>query len=354
MGEYAVIQASTLDTAERVRLALSGLLPDIGDLQSRSGLFDGGGAVTLNSGMAVNVSAFRAWIQGVSGDTQGGYFAVLDADKILTFADGSGSNRTDLVVARIYDDPYDTSGDTELRVEIFQGTPGGGTPSTPANSIKLAEKIITAGMSAGTGGLGTVPVDKRPPRLVTQGGLIPVLDATDRATLATYPGLQVYRLDTNLVEIYDGSSWEPVANTKRPAAMIYQNAASEQTITTGTSTDINLDEVDFDTDGIADIANDQLVIVTPGVYRVRGAVSWDAGTTGYRQTNILINGSTRWVGKQNATIERSLGISAGDLVFLDAGDEVSLQGRHTQGTSLDTYPNLPGLVFLSVELVSTV
>lgn len=212
MAEYAVFQSSGVDDASELRVNLSGLLPSIGSLKSRSGLLDGGGAVTLNSGMSINVSKFRAWIQGVSGALQGGYLAVLDADKVLTFADGSGSNRTDLVVARIYHDAYDTSGFTKFAVEIFQGTPGGGTPATPANAVKLAEKVITPTMSAGTGGLGTAPTDKRPPRLVTAGSVVPVVDATDRDTLEVFNGLTVHRYDNNATEQRINGNWCVIAD----------------------------------------------------------------------------------------------------------------------------------------------
>lgn len=213
MTDYAIIQQNSADTAARVRLGLSALLPDLGSRTNRSGLFDDGGVVALTSGMSVSVSPFRAFIQGTSGGNQGGYFCVRDASANLTFADGGGSDRTDLVIARIYDDTYDSSGETKFAIEIVQGTGGGGVPATPANSIKLAEKVITAGMSAGSGGLGTAPVDKRPPRLVAAGGVIPVVDTTDRGTLDTYPGLTVYRIDASALEVFNGTTWDTNADS---------------------------------------------------------------------------------------------------------------------------------------------
>jgi len=235
MTDYAIIQQSSVDTAVRVRLGLSALLPDVGSRQNRSGLFDAGGVVSLTSGMSVSVSAFRAFIQGTSAANQGGYFCVRDAAATLTFANGGASNRTDIIVARIYDNTYDSSGQTKFAIEIVQGTGGGGVPATPANSIKLAEKVITAGMSAGSGGLGTAPVDKRPPRIVAAGGVVPVLDSTDRGTLATYAGLAVFRIDTKAVQVYNGTDWDtykPIGKDGVPWA----EAAGSVTVTFSAAT----------------------------------------------------------------------------------------------------------------------
>jgi hypothetical protein len=207
MAEWAISQVSGADTALRDRLARSGLVPATGDLTSRSGVF-AGGAVTLGSGMSVSVAPFRAHVQGAASATQGGYLAVLDTAKSLTFADGGASSRTDLIVGRVYENVLDASGFTKFAVEIFQGTPGAGTPATPSGAVKLAEKVITAGMTAGTGGLGTAPTDKRGPRLVAAGGVIPVTDAADRDTLIAYDGLIVHRLDLKLNQQRVDGAWQ--------------------------------------------------------------------------------------------------------------------------------------------------
>lgn len=223
MTTYAIAQQSGVDEADRVRIALSGLLPDTAALKSRSGFLDGGAVVTLTSGMSCQVSPFRAFIQGGTVDTQGGYLIVSDANEVRTFDDGDASNRTDLLVARVYHDTYDASGFTKAQVEIVKGTPGGGTPAVPAGAIKVAEKVITAGMSAGTGGLGTVPVDKRPPRLVANGGLIPVANQADRDALPARKALMVYRLDTDTIEVNttgDGTGWKPVPTGYKPLPFV--------------------------------------------------------------------------------------------------------------------------------------
>lgn len=357
MTEFAIALASSADTSNRMRLALSALMPDIGSLKSRSGLLDGGGAVTLTSGMGVNVSALRGYVQG-AGSTQGGYYVCSDATKALTFADGGASNRTDLIVGRVYHDAFDSSGFTKFAVEIFQGTPGAGTPATPAGSILLAQKVITAGMSAGTGGLGTVPVDKRPPVLVAKGGILPVVDATDRATLATYKGLTIYRIDTAVVEQHNGTGWVGL-RTVRPAAFMYQGTGASQTILNNTATQLAYDSTDFDTDGLADLAGDRFVVVTAGVYRLTAAVAWSGvggGSAGYRQTEIFVNGVSRFITRQNAVSGTvgTFGVQATGLAKLAVGDIVICKVTHTQGASLATAAAAnPGYVSLSAEYVSS-
>lgn len=213
MAEYAVQQDNAVDTAQRMRIAQSGLIPATGPLTSRTGLFRPGGGVTLTTGMSVSVNPFRGFIQGASSATQGGYWIVLDTAKTLTFADGGATSRTDIIVARVRDNPFDGSGAVSMSVEIVQGTPGAGTPATPANSVLLATKVITAGMSAGTGGLGTAPVDARPPALATAGGIVPVVDTADRATLGLFDGLTVYRIDAGQVEVRRNGQWVTLATS---------------------------------------------------------------------------------------------------------------------------------------------
>lgn len=207
MAEWALNLQSNTDSGQRWRLALSALLPQTGPLRSRSGLLDSGGTVTLTGGMGVAVAAFRALIQG-GGATQGGYLFVLDAPKALVFADGGAQARTDIIVARVYDAASDGSGQTKAAVEVIQGAGGGGVPATPAGAVKLAEAPIAAGLSAGAGGLGADPVDKRPPRLVAAGGVVPVANAADRDSLDAYDGLTVYRIDTGTTEIRATGAWK--------------------------------------------------------------------------------------------------------------------------------------------------
>lgn len=337
MTAYVVFQESLQDTAERVRLSLSGLLPDTGDLQSRSGLLDDGGVVTLAGGMAASVSPFRCYIHGVSGATQGGYLCVLDDDLVVTFADGSGTNRTDLVVARVYDDIYDSDGFDKFAVEIVEGTPGGGVPVTPPNAIKLAEKVITGSMSAGTGGLGTAPVDKRPARLAANGGVVPVADATDRATLNAYEGLTVARLDLKRLERYLGGAWKPVG-LDAPAVKVERHAA--QALVNEAETAIIFDTEIYDTHGMYSGAGANITIPEDGSYQVTGRVSIDTAVGGLYQVQVNKNGALAQgevlfrgdVDASNAPTTRG-GVSEIECV---AGDVLTLVAFQITGANRNT------------------
>jgi len=290
VGEYAIRQASGVDTAQRVRLAESGLIVPTGTLTSRSGLF-AGGAVTLAGGMGVAVDPLRAYIQGVSGSTQGGYLCVLDAAKTITLDDGSLAARTDIIVARIKDNPFDSSGAVSFAVEPVKGASGGGVPATPLNAIKLAEVPVPAGVTAGSGGLVTAPTDKRPPRLVASGGIVPVANQADRDSLRTYDGLTVYRGDTGTLETLMGGVWTALS---RVGAVCRARNTSNQPLPVGDNV------IQWDTPAIQD--TDGMLtspagvhIPVSGTYRIAASAAVNTPSNGYLKFAIFINGTVEQV-----------------------------------------------------------
>lgn len=326
MAEWVIAQTTGVDTAARWRLATSGLLPASGGLASRSGLLDNGGTVSVTGGMGVSVSAFRAFIQGGAASTQGGYLCVLDAAKPLVFEDGGASARVDIIVARVYDNTVDGSGQTKFAVEIVKGTPGAGTPATPQSAIRLATKIISAGMSAGTGGLGSAPVDSRPPRLVAAGAIVPVADATDRATLSSYNGLTVSRLDTGALEQYVNGEWVVLARPRYRCHMQRRN--SKQNIPASTATRVVFDTVVRDTAGTMGTAGSGYVTIpADGDYDISAIGSLDNADNGLLMVNIAKNDTsvaTLYRGRADTPSAPVVVSGSTQLQGLVAGDKVSL------------------------------
>lgn len=97
--------------------------------------------------MTVNVAAGEAWVAGTSVSNQGYYHVVNDSIVVLTINQSNTSSRTDIVVLRVYDSEYSGSFNT-AQLEVITGTPGGGTPATPADSLKLATITVGANVTS--------------------------------------------------------------------------------------------------------------------------------------------------------------------------------------------------------------
>lgn len=214
MTDYALRLANGQDTAPRTRQGDSLGLWQAGPLNARSGLRpDGGGVVTAVAGsMAVQVTPFSAWVNGGTSDAQGGYPFVNDATKVLTIADGHASlSRTDTVAVVIRENAYDGSGFTDATLQVVAGTPGAGAPTLPATALPLRNIVIPAGLSAGSGGMGSsnISTDRRQ-WLSATGGILPVASLTERDALGAQNGQAVFRLDTNAVEVKTTTGWKAV------------------------------------------------------------------------------------------------------------------------------------------------
>uniref|UniRef100_A0AAU2JRT1 Minor tail protein n=1 Tax=Streptomyces sp. NBC_00049 TaxID=2903617 RepID=A0AAU2JRT1_9ACTN len=223
--------ALTGQTRENTRLTQVGATTPANPLQARSGILPGsydgqfrvsGFWMEGTSAMAATLNEGRAVIQGLS--NQGAYPVTLDADLALTFADGDAvGNRIDLVVLRIYDGSYDTSGKYEAAVEIIRGTPSATpvAPAAPPLSLPLYKVSVPAGTSAGKGGInwGTALTDLRVPT-VSVGGILPVIG---EIAPGGYPGQ--YQDSNGSLQRWDGTAWVPY-----PSAM--GGIAPKGTVTT--------------------------------------------------------------------------------------------------------------------------
>ncbi|MCY0953853.1 hypothetical protein [Streptomyces sp. H27-S2] len=207
--------AQTGQTREDTRLTQTGATTPVNPLQARSGILPGSydGQYRLSgfwlegtAAMAATLHEGRAVIQGMSG--QGVYPVTLPGTVVLTFADGDAqAGRVDLVVLRVYDSSYDTSGKYEAVIEIVQGTPAAApaAPAAPPLSLPLYQVAVPAGASAGKGGIpwGSGLTDLRS-TTVGIGGILPVVGDTGKGS---YPGQ--YQDAATSLQRWDGAAWVP-------------------------------------------------------------------------------------------------------------------------------------------------
>jgi hypothetical protein len=109
-------------------------------------------AVTPNSpaGMSVIVATGWAAIVGTTQSNMGTYVAYNDAPNTLTVTTANPTNpRIDIVVVTVQD-AYYTGAFNDVIFQVIAGTPAGSptAPATPANSIKLADIAVGAGVTS--------------------------------------------------------------------------------------------------------------------------------------------------------------------------------------------------------------
>jgi hypothetical protein len=109
-------------------------------------------AVTQNSpaGMSVLVASGWAAIVGTTQTNMGVYMAYNDASSVATITTANPSNpRIDLICITV-SDAYYTGSLNQVAFNVVAGTPAGSptVPSTPANSIALAQIAVGAGVTS--------------------------------------------------------------------------------------------------------------------------------------------------------------------------------------------------------------
>lgn len=99
--------------------------------------------------MSVVVKSGQAWIAGTENSLQGAYGVLNDGDLTVSIAASDPSNpRIDIIVFKVQDTQYSGVADTSSIV-VVAGTPAGSpaVPSSPNNSITLAQVLVGAGVT---------------------------------------------------------------------------------------------------------------------------------------------------------------------------------------------------------------
>lgn len=185
------------------RRAMSGLLMhDTDPVSARAGVLSGC-AVTVAS-LTATVGAGQVAVTPQSG-SNGTYIFGLTATDLAIAAQDATYARIDRVIARIYDNSVDGSGQSKSAVEIITGVPSAtpAAPALPAGALELAQLQVPK-----SGGGAIVVVDRRL-QTATTG---PVY-APDLATLQTVaparPGTKgAVGTGATLVEyVWTGTAW---------------------------------------------------------------------------------------------------------------------------------------------------
>ena len=127
-----------------------------------------------------------------------------------------------------------------------------------------------------------------------------------------------------------------------PRFQVRQTVAQSLANNVWTSLNFDVEDVDDDPSHIGghstSVNTSRFTAVYPGWYRMGGCSSNDANVTGIRGARWAVNGSALNIGGtvMNATTASIVVIPApADLVFLNVGDYVELQGLQTSGGALN-------------------
>lgn len=285
-----VSHAGGVVTIDDARIGISALwTPGSSNVNARKGLRPGGTTAVTTPGFVaqqtvadktVKVNAFQAAIP--MSRATGSFIVTMDAAKNIDLLTAHPAHatlqRNDLIVAQVSDETVDAANGFSV-VQIV-GTPNAspsdptvnitnGAPTNSPDYITLARVRVTANANTIT----TAMIDDlRPPWLVAAGGVLPILNATDRGTLTPYDGMAIWRIDRQWIEVYSIAA----------AGWLVQGVA--QCTTTG------------DLAAITTPLTNQLAMVAADhcVYRYNGS-AWAKHLTGNRTLSVNATGTVQTV-----------------------------------------------------------
>jgi hypothetical protein len=318
-------------TAQQERQALSALLG--GGSPRALGAVSGFRVGTAASVVSVTsttwtVNPCSAVIDPAATTVQGAYRWSTDTTVTgsITAADATNP-RKDILYIQVNDaSAGDGSGARNANILYLAGVPAA-TPSAPALPPR---SFLIAGIDVPKSGAGAPTATWNKLFTVAAGGILPVATQAIRDALTTYPGLAVWRLDLNVLQIYTGSAWRTMSYDDRPFAHMGKTNAFQAL--SGTTTKVTMDAAQTLIGGFTfDNASDAVVVPLTGWYQVRLKGFFTGASAGVNQTGVTVNGTNGPTGVMQGIISNInkmdgndvFVISTGRLPF-NAGDKVGL------------------------------
>jgi hypothetical protein len=373
--------ASGVTGLEDHRLALNTLLfPNGGGLKTYGGVVPGGFGLTNPSPMIARIASGFAAVPGTVSATEGAYLLVSDSNVDITFDNGeAGVARTDRIIARVYDNTYDATGQTKGIVEYLKGQASGAATALPPNSILLYEQSVAAGASAGGTPINFSSVTDQRRLLSAVGGIQSVASATERDALTpSWNGKMVWRRDRGWLEVqdssnvwrvrspatvastsnfnqisnphagltvtlssdgssytYDGSGWN---RTKENGQMTFKAVRnSTQSIGNAVQTTVICGTTIWNKGMTYNTSTGIWTCVEDGLYTVTGRVEFDTDASGYRELYTNISGDiTKQIGIPSTGSAFALPMLTFSETFqIDAGETVKIMAKQGSGSSLN-------------------
>ena len=252
----------------------------------------------------------------------------------ITAADATNP-RIDIVYVIVNDTVQDGSGLRSGQILYLAGTPAAtpDAPATPARGMTLVQINVPKATT------GSPTMSWVAPYCVAAGGILPVYSQAERDALTKYSGLYVHRMDTDLLEHTDGTTW--LQKPAQPAACRYYRAGAA-TLGASAFSDVLVDTKLFDYyTGGASFVSGVFTAPQTGLYDVRFGLGVVVGnnpqdffatvaTSGNTELSRGSRGNPRTM-----TAGDTLHSSGSDLVPLASGAQIKLRGYNGGGNAIN-------------------
>jgi hypothetical protein len=150
-------------------------------------------------------------------------------------------------------------------------------------------------------------------------------------------GLLIYESDTDIVQISDGTNWQPMFSIgNKPMALMRRTTV--QSIPNAVLTPIVFTSADANSRGITtNTTTGKLEVTRTGRYNLRACVAFAIGGVGYRAALIRLNTTIVASDYRNpqSTVASIHNFGTVWPVLCTAGDTIDAAALHTQGAALD-------------------
>jgi hypothetical protein len=155
--------------------------------------------------------------------------------------------------------------------------------------------------------------------------------------MATIPATQSFLAGERVTASkLNAAAKTPLDFLMAPPRCKVRQAGTQQSITSGTETQISFDTEMYDNDNMyASSAADRITINTAGYYLVVGVYSFANGSnvTGYRRMSVYANG-TLLASNTAPPVATNQYMEASGIVYFNAGDNANMKVIHTAGVAI--------------------
>lgn len=299
------------------------------------------------SGMNVVVGPCAGVVTNTFATDAGDYRYANPSNFQVTLAGSSPTlNRNDIIGVQVKDNFYDGSGLVTVVPAVVQGTGSAGTPSDPTlpnTFLGMVRGVVNANVTSPT-------LQAICPKIVMDGGVLPIGSDTDRAALGTpNAGFVIWRTDKKAFEIFNGSSWDLAGAVQPIRAQLRQTAA--HSLANAVYTSIQFQNEDSDTANGHDTVtnNTRYTAQVAGTYEFDGAVVFASSTAGQRAVRWRKNGATTALDASQTSCNPVTDPAAvttlaarGIQIALAVNDYVELQAYQNTGGALNTFSGTTG------------
>jgi hypothetical protein len=199
-----------------VRKDLAGLFAPTGGIGVRAGVLPGGAnpLVYGAASMTYSIGAFHAVASRGSSDGAQLYgndgvilIGTAGVGDVIPAPPGAGLSRIDIIWTRHPTNAENADTSSAPLIGVASGTAASVpvAPTIPVGSLELARNTMTS--TATTTASAGNTITQTYPYTALRGAPIHVRNLTERTAVATYNGIEVWRLDTFMLERHNGTTW---------------------------------------------------------------------------------------------------------------------------------------------------